>query len=129
MANISTYQDIDVSFGYHPSTKDILKLYDVAAAKFALRNILLTNTGENPDNPYFGVGVKAMQFEITTPAIIGFTKRKIVEQVGQYLPEIRLVNVSITSSLDTGEIFITIQYYVIGNPQQQTYNLTLERLR
>jgi len=100
MASRTTYQDIDLSFKSHPSTKDILKLYDVDVAKFALKNILLTNTGENLNDSDFGIGIKSLQFELLTPILSAFTKRKITEQVYRYLPEITLQDVFVGGNPD-----------------------------
>jgi phage baseplate assembly protein W len=125
----TTYQDIDISFASHPSTKDVLKLYDVSAAKFALKNLLLTSAGENFNDMYFGVGIRSLQFEILTPVTSAFFTRKIQNQVKQYLPEIVLQDTYVGDNPDTGEISITIQYYVRGNLKLQNYSLVLERSR
>jgi phage baseplate assembly protein W len=125
----TTYQDIDISFGIHPSTKDILKLYDVTAAKFALRNVLLTSSGEKLDDFGYGAGIKQLQFELMTPPLISFIKRKISEQISIYLPEIAVQDINVASNIDTGELNITLTFYVRGNLQLQKYSLVLERAR
>ena len=129
MANQTTYQDIDISFKSHPSTKDVMKLYDVDAAKFALKNVMMTHAGENLNDVHYGVGIKSLQFELLTPVLSAFIKRKIVEQVNTYLPEINLQSVEVNDNTNTGEINITIKYYVVGSLQLVTYNLILERFR
>ena len=125
----TTYQDLDISFSMHPSTKDVLKLYDVSAAKFALKNVLLTAPGEKVDDFNYGAGLSQLQFELLSPPLVAYAKRKIFEQVGSYLPEITLQDVSVTPNYDTGELLITVTFYVIGNLQLQTLNLVLERAR
>lgn len=125
----TTYQDIDLNFGMHPSTKDILKLYDVSAAKVALRNVLLTNPGEKLDDFDYGCGIKQLQFELLTPPLSAFINRKIIEQCTIYLPEITLQDVKVGSNLDTGELVITITFYVTGSTVLQKFNLILERSR
>jgi len=124
-----TYLDVDVSLGMHPSTKDVLKLYDVSAAKFALRNVLLTTPGEKLDDFNFGCGVRQLLFELMTPTLKAFTKRKISEQISIYLPEIKLEDINVSTNMDSGELNIIITFYVISNLQLQTYSLVLERAR
>lgn len=126
---LTTHQDIDISFGIHPSTKDVLKLFDVSAAKFALRNVLLTSPGEKLDDFNFGCGINQLQFELMSPPLAAYAKRKIYEQVGIYLPEITLQDVQVNQNMGTGELIITITFYVIGNLQLQTANFILERAR
>jgi phage baseplate assembly protein W len=129
MAINTTYQDIDISFTMHPSTKDVLKLYDVSAAKYSLKSLLLTIPGENLNDAHFGIGIKRLQFELAMPVFKAFVKRNIINQVLQYLPEISIQNLEVGTSLDTGEMNIIIQYLVKGNLKLQTYNLVLERSR
>ena len=123
------YQDLDLSFGKHPATGDILKLYDVGAAKFALKNLLLTVPGEMVDNPFFGVGLKLLQFELMTPVLKAFTRRKILGEISTHLPEIQAQEVVVDYNPDNGELVVIITYYVVGNLPLQTYRLVLERLR
>ena len=123
------YSDIDISFSANPATKDLMKNYDVKATAFALKNVLLTSPGQNFGDNLFGVGLNDIQFELITPVLSSFIQRKIVEQVAIYLPEIKLQTVSVSQNYDSGELFVTIIYYVLGNPNVQTYNLSLSKTR
>lgn len=122
-----TFTDIDMSFGIHPNTKDILKTYDVSAAKVALKNLMLTAQGEKLDDFNYGVGIQQLQFELMTPLLAAFTKRKIIEQADHYIPEVKMEDISIAVSQNSIEIFMS--FYVQGNPQAQKFNLVLERQR
>lgn len=124
-----TYSDIDLSFQSHPSTHDILKRFDVDAAKFWLKNLMMTNPGENLNDMHYGVGVSRLQFELMTPILKSFVKRKITNQVYQYLPEVSIQNLSVDDNLDTGEIRITIEYFVQGSVALQKYSMILVRMR
>lgn len=126
---MATYTDIDLSFGMHPSTKDVLKLVDVSAAKFALKNLLLTSAGEHTEDPFFGVGIKELQFELITPILKAFINKNITQSISTYLPEIVLQDLSVDNNPDTGELVITITYYVSGSLHLQTFNYVLERTR
>ena len=126
---MAIYQDIDISFSANPSTKDLMKNYDVQAATFALKNILLTAPGQNFGDNEFGVGLNDMQFEIMSPVLSSFLQRKITEQVTIYAPEIQLQAVQVAQDFDTGLLRVIILYYVLGNPNVQTYNLSLSKSR
>lgn len=126
---MATYTDVDMSLGLHPSTKDVLKKVDLQAAKVVLKNIIKTVPGEKVDDFNYGVGISRMQFEIWTPVVTAFLKRKIIEQVRIYAPEISVQDVSVDTNQDTGELFLTITYYVTGSVALQTFNLVLERTR
>jgi phage baseplate assembly protein W len=124
---MTIFQDIDISFTSNPSTGDILKRFDVQAATFALKNVMLTSPGQNFGDFKYGIGLNEMQFEIMTPALSGFIKKKILEQIAIYVPEIKVVNLSVIDD-NAGTFSVVLLYYIIGNPQNvQTYSLTLNK--
>lgn len=126
---MAVYTDLDISFALHPSTKDVLKLFDVSAAKFALKNVLMTVPGEKTTDMDFGIGLSRMQFELWTPIMSAWLKRKVTEQVSIYLPEIALQDVTVVDNSDSGELILVITFYVRGNLTLQTFQLVLERAR
>ena len=123
------FQDLDISFTSNPSTGDFLKTFDVKSATFALKNVLLTRPGQNFGDFLYGCGLNDLQFELMTPALGAFIKRKIQEQILLYVPEIQVQNLTVATNLDTGDTYIVIMYYVIGNPAVQTFNMTLTKSR
>lgn len=124
------YTDIDLSFNSpHPSTGDFLKKVDVDAAKAALRNLCLTHPGEIIENPTFGLGIKQLQFELMSPILSAFTKRKIIGEVYQWLPEIQIQDIVVDANPDYGQLYIIIEFYVKGVRALQTVNLIMERAR
>tara|TARA_Y100001973_G_C5184864_1_gene327184 strand:+ start:1057 stop:1443 length:387 start_codon:yes stop_codon:yes gene_type:complete len=56
----------------------------IEAIKFNLRNILLTNPGENLSDPDFGVGLKKSLFELETTSDITTLKERILKQIKIY---------------------------------------------
>ena len=56
----------------------------IEAIKFNLRNILLTNPGENLSDPDFGVGLKKSLFELETTSDITTLKERIFKQIKIY---------------------------------------------
>jgi phage baseplate assembly protein W len=126
---MTQYQDIDISFTSNPATNDILKTFDVQAATFALKNVLMTSQGQNFGDFQYGVGLNELQFELMNPALSAHVKRKILEQIALYVPEISIQNVTIAQNIDTGSFYVNIIYFVIGNPTQQTFSLQLQKTR
>jgi len=56
----------------------------IEAIKFNLRNILLTNPGENLSDPDFGVGLKKALFDLDTSVSISTLKQRIIKQIRTY---------------------------------------------
>ena len=80
-------------------------------AKTNLINLLLTNKGERPMLPKYGVGLKKLLFEndIDTELL----REKINYQVNRYVDYVRVSNIEVGSSEDDHTIFITIVYRVL----------------
>ena len=62
VARNKLYSDISLKFTIHPAYHDIRPLTDLEAVKAAIINIVLTNKGERPFNPYFGCNVTKLLF-------------------------------------------------------------------
>ena len=66
MARISfqnQYSDIDFIYKLNPNTGDISTKKGINAVKQSVLNILRTNHGERPFNPYFGANLRSYLFE------------------------------------------------------------------
>lgn len=125
---MTTYVDLDLSFKPHPVTGDVLKKFDVEAAKQALRRIFFTEKFEKPFDPNFGLGIRGLLFENEDSTIVPILTRKIQEQLLEYEPRVVLDDLSV--EFDENTLSLTIQFHVIGVPgstQQVAY--TLERIR
>ena len=48
------YSDLDISLAVKDTTGDVYKKLSAESVKFAVKNLLLTNQGEKPFNPYYG---------------------------------------------------------------------------
>ena len=59
-----------------------------------LKHIILTNPGERIMDPLFGVGIKKYLFEQNTPSTWSSISSRIREQVGKYLPYVRINDIS-----------------------------------
>lgn len=129
MNKMSTYQDIDWSFDPHPGTHDIMKQTDVQAVKTWLKNLVLTSQGENVDDPYFGLGITQLQFELFNPILRQVVVRKIHDQVSRYLPEVVIESVDVFTDEIKNDIQIVIYFYVKGKYEPVKFTYTIERTR
>ncbi len=125
------YSDINLALLKNPASFDIVKRFDVEAVKSAVRNILLTRKGEKLFNPEFGANLDDLLFELITPAVKLFAKRRIVEEIMRWEPRIVITNVDIQTSDDTiGTLSITVEFYVQAIPKSTTsVTVSLKRTR
>src|SRR6056300_367152 len=81
----TSYSDIDLTFTAKPGDGekgDIYKKFNIGAVLQACKNALLTDKGEKPFLPDFGVGATSQLFEFNDP----ITRRKIVDRIGINIP-------------------------------------------
>jgi len=123
------YKDFDLSFAVNPTTGDLSKKLDVNAVKQSLRTLILTNYYERPFAPEKGANLRGMLFENITPLAANAMQKVIENLVNTYEPRAKLEDVVVRANIDNNAYEISIYYYVVGFPQPQTLNTTLERLR
>ena len=93
-------------YGYSPvvpveiEKQDGIKLTKsfTEVAKQNLKMVILTNPGERLMFPDFGVGLKHMLFELSTPGLKQDIRASIQNQVKMYLPYIQIIDIAINDS-------------------------------
>ena len=93
-------------------------------AKFHLTNLLLTNPGEKISLPTYGVGMRKYLFENLTSQVMTSIQANIRSQVSQYLPYIRLGNVSIIPT-EENSIRISLTYSIANTNLTDQLNLDI----
>ena len=121
--------DIDLSFDKHPGTNDIFKIKDEAAVRQSLRNILMSKTFDKPFDPAYGLNLNGVMFENMHPGFKVMLKKKVEEMVFRYEDRVSVDDVVIDVNEDQNEVVITLMYYVVGIPDVQTLNISVERTR
>jgi hypothetical protein len=66
---IETYSDFSNSFSKHPITKELVTVKNEDSIRQAFKNLILTNIGERPFNPFFGSNVNRTLFENFGPFV------------------------------------------------------------
>jgi phage baseplate assembly protein W len=124
------FRDINITFGKHPVTDDLLVVKDFNAIKNSITNLLLTVRGERFFNPNIGSKIYDLLFEpmdfITSESL----KSEIKYTIRAFEPRVNLKNVLVNEDYDNNAYDIEIEYSVIGLPEKtDTIQLTLERTR
>jgi phage baseplate assembly protein W len=88
--------------------------------------LVLTERGERPFQPNLGCGVNALLFENMDSVTTSVVRDEIIQTIDNYEPRVSLIDVKVDADTDGNELFITIQYQVIGaeiRPQELTFAL------
>ena len=105
------YSDIDLTFAKKASG-DVYKKNDAAAVKQAIKNLLLTDLGEKPFNPYFGGGLNALLFELADDLLEDDINQEVAMAVKNWEPRAKILNVQSTIRPDLNNIFCRIEFHV-----------------
>jgi hypothetical protein len=127
--NQVVYKDFDTLFDIHPVTRKLNVLTNVDAVARSVKNLVLTNKGERPYQPFLGCDVRNRLFELND----GFTEDEIVENIeeviGEYEPRAELIDVIANVRPDQNAVDVSITFRVINQTGQTTINLLLEKVR
>jgi phage baseplate assembly protein W len=123
-----TYSDIDLTFTNRPSG-DVYKKTDAAAVKQAIKNILLTNQGEKPFDPYYGGELNSFLFSLSAEFDELDIKETIVNAINNYEPRADVRQVNVKLEPDYNSMVITVVFQVITTSEIEQVEVTLTRLR
>lgn len=128
------YTDIDLSFTAKPGAGngelgDIYKKFDVGAVLQAVKNIVLTDKGEKPFNPDFGVGVSNQLFELNDSVTRNRISRQLQNNVLYYEPRVSINSIEIRSREDTYELSISIELVIRNTNEVVNFTTYVNRLR
>ena len=124
------YKDLDLFFSKKNTSADISKVQGVQAVKRAVRNLILTNTYEQPFHPEIGSGIRELLFEPLSPVTAFVLSQKVEDVIENFEPRARLVGVRALPDLDRNSYEISIEFYVQNAPTELVdTTVLLERLR
>ena len=127
--NQVVYKDFDTLFDIHPVTRKLNVLTNVDAVVRSVKNLVLTNKGERPYQPFLGCDVRNRLFELND----GFTEDEVVENIeeviGEYEPRAELIDVIANVRPDQNAVDVSITFRVINQTGETTLNLLLEKVR
>jgi phage baseplate assembly protein W len=124
-----TFKDLDLKFTKHPIKKDVNTHINEYAIINSIKNLILTNHYERPFQPEIGSNVRRLLFENVDSIIAARIEREISEVIGNFEPRAQVSKVVAVPSPDDNTYKITLEFYIINNPNPITINFFLERIR
>jgi uncharacterized protein len=100
------------------STKDQIKSNII--------NLFLTRKGERIENPEFGTDINKLLFENINDDILSNLRQELYDSVSRFIPNITILDINITSEIDTNTIYIETQYKLNISGQQDNIIIQLQ---
>ena len=110
-----SFRDISLSFKRHPITNDVTALKNEDAIKKSVINLVRTATRERFFNDLLGTSVGNALFELDT-FDNDVLREEIISLLQNFEPRIELTNVFVQVSPDSNELFVKIEYDIVGLP-------------
>jgi len=123
-----TYSDLDLAFTKKPSG-DVYKKTDAAAVKQAVKNLLLTNPGEKPFNPYFGGGLNGLLFELANDQSNFLLTEYITSAIENFEPRAKLLSIVPNITPDNNTARVKVVFQIVNTLETVTLETTVIRLR
>ena len=110
-----SFRDISLSFKRHPITNDVTALKNEDAIKKSVINLVRTAIGERFFNDILGTSVADALFELDT-FDNDVLREEIIYLLQNFEPRIDLTNVFAEAQTDSNDLFIKIEYDIVGLP-------------
>ena len=124
------FKDISAIFEVNPLNDDLIVLKNANAIARSIRNLIFTNRGDKPFNPFLGSRVNQMLFDPMDQISSVSLKSEIERTINSFEPRVNLDEVTVTPNYDENQYDIVIKYQIIGidiDAQQLSFALELTR--
>ena len=124
------FKDISAIFEVNPLNDDLIVLKNANAIARSIRNLIFTNRGDKPFNPFLGSRVNQMLFDPMDQISSVSLKSEIERTINSFEPRVDLDKVIVTANHDENQYDIVIKYQIIGidiDAQQLSFALELTR--
>jgi len=133
-ANVDTYiyKDLSLFFTPNPVSGDVTMVTDVQDIKRSVRNLVMTNRFEKPFHPEIASHVRDLLFERFTPITFNLLRNRIETVLANYEPRVSVTDVEIDDTgeaIDGNELNVRIFFTLRNDPQIQSVDILLERIR
>ena len=133
-ANVDTYiyRDLSLFFTPNPVSGDVTMVTDVQDIKRSVRNLVMTNRFEKPFHPEVASHVRDLLFERFTPITFNLLRNRIETVLENYEPRVSVTDIEIDDSgqaMDNNELNVRIFFTLRNDPQIQSVDILLERVR
>lgn len=122
------YSDLDLTFTKKPSG-DVYRKTDASAVKQAVKNLLLTNIGEKPFNPFFGGGLNDLLFELADDETNVLLTEQITAAIQNFEPRARLLSIVPNVQPDNNTARVKVEFQIVNTSETVTFETTVIRLR
>ena len=127
------YKDLSLYFTPNPVSGDVTMVTDVQDIKRSVRNLVMTNRFEKPFHPEIASHVRDLLFEPFSPVTINLLRNRIETVLENYEPRVTLTDVEVEDPdfqrMDNNELNVRIFFTLKNDPEIQTVDVLLERLR
>ena len=126
------YKDFSLFFTPNPVSGDVTMVTDVQDIKRSVRNLVMTNRFEKPFHPEVASHVRDLLFERFTPITFNLLRNRIETVLANYEPRVSVTDVEIDDSgqaMDNNELNVRIFFTLKNDPQIQSVDILLERIR
>ena len=127
------YKDLSLYFTPNPVSGDVAMVTDVQDIKRSVRNLVLTNRFEKPFHPEVASHVRDLLFEPFSPVTINLLRNRIETVLENYEPRVTLTDVEVEDPdfqrMDNNELNVRIFFTLKNDPEIQTVDVLLERVR
>ena len=125
----TVYADFHKDLTVNPFSNDLALKVDEESVKESLKNIILMAKGEKLFQPSFGGNIRALLFELNSPATIKLIQEQIKNTINNYEPRVQLIDVEVYSLIDDNKIAIKIIYALRNREEPLQVEFILERVR
>ena len=130
MANTDLYFfDISKNGKDYTGQKDIAILGNTNAVIESIHNILLTEPGDRPMNPEFGVNLSRFLFEPITEYVAVFIQEEIERALRRFEPRINNISVLVEPLYDQNTFDVTISFNIAFAAESLTAKVRLNKIR
>lgn len=123
------YSDFHKDFTQNPVSLDLARKTNEESVKESIKNLILTDQGERLFQPKLGTKVRALLFDNITPDVVISIRELIKDTLNTYEPRAEIIDVDVTSTIDSNDIRITVVFSVINIEEPITLTTTLTRVR
>ena len=124
------FKDISASFQVNPLNDDLISILNANAIARSVRNLVFTNRGDVPFNPFLGSRVNEILFDPMDQITSNSLKEEIEDTIESFEPRVKLREVQVNPDYDEGQYDVIIRYDIIGievDPQQLSFALVPTR--
>jgi phage baseplate assembly protein W len=128
---IKIWKDLNLNFTKHPLTGDISRVFDVEAIKRSVKNLIMTNRGSRPFQPWLGSDISSMLFEPMDMITTSRVESEIEQLLTNFEPRVSLISIDVSQDYDHNRTHIRIAFELTGHLSGEIYTLDtfLDRIK